>query len=345
MSKIICEVCGTSFPDTASQCPICGSVHTAAAMGVGQTDETREEREFVPTRGGRFSRSNVKKRNAAMNKRYEEEDEETEEAAAPVRTVKSGKSGKKSKSPAFVVLLLLLVAALAVGAYFGVSYLREHPEFSLFPKGTTPVATKPQETPPAGTTPVQTDPVQTTAPVPTGVPCTELRLSDSSLEFTAVGKAWMLGVEVEPLDTTDEVTFASSNEEVATVTEMGRIVAVAPGEASIWVVCGDVVQECKVICSFDPVEPTDLTEPTEPSETAPQVDSVKLSHTDVTIKVGEGFTITAKGIDTALLKFDMGNNGVATITEAGYIKGVGKGTTTLTVTYNDMSATCTIRVK
>ena len=24
MSKIICEICGTSYPDTAECCPICG---------------------------------------------------------------------------------------------------------------------------------------------------------------------------------------------------------------------------------------------------------------------------------------------------------------------------------
>ena len=31
MSKIICDVCGTSYPDTAEQCPICGCSRDAAA--------------------------------------------------------------------------------------------------------------------------------------------------------------------------------------------------------------------------------------------------------------------------------------------------------------------------
>ena len=26
MSKIICDICGTSYPETATQCPICGCV-------------------------------------------------------------------------------------------------------------------------------------------------------------------------------------------------------------------------------------------------------------------------------------------------------------------------------
>ena len=35
MSKIICDVCGTRYPETAEQCPICGHIRTAA----GKTDQ------------------------------------------------------------------------------------------------------------------------------------------------------------------------------------------------------------------------------------------------------------------------------------------------------------------
>ena len=31
MSKIICEICGTTYPETASHCPICGCSKDAAA--------------------------------------------------------------------------------------------------------------------------------------------------------------------------------------------------------------------------------------------------------------------------------------------------------------------------
>ena len=30
MSKIICDVCGTRYPDTAEQCPICGHIRAAS---------------------------------------------------------------------------------------------------------------------------------------------------------------------------------------------------------------------------------------------------------------------------------------------------------------------------
>ena len=43
MGKIICDICGTSYPDTAQQCPICGCTREAAAQMLGEDfllDET-----------------------------------------------------------------------------------------------------------------------------------------------------------------------------------------------------------------------------------------------------------------------------------------------------------------
>jgi len=46
MSKIICDICGTSYPETAESCPICGCSRDAAADFLGddfQMEETAEE--------------------------------------------------------------------------------------------------------------------------------------------------------------------------------------------------------------------------------------------------------------------------------------------------------------
>ena len=32
MSKIICDICGTTYPETASHCPICGCAKAGAAQ-------------------------------------------------------------------------------------------------------------------------------------------------------------------------------------------------------------------------------------------------------------------------------------------------------------------------
>jgi len=78
MSKIICEICGTVYPDNSTQCPICGFPakgeetpqlgQVEAALPV-MPDETQV---IEPVKGGRFSNSNVKKRNNAEQPASEE---------------------------------------------------------------------------------------------------------------------------------------------------------------------------------------------------------------------------------------------------------------------------------
>ena len=47
MSKIICEICGTSYPETAECCPICGCSQTDAEKIT--TDETLLEENALDT--------------------------------------------------------------------------------------------------------------------------------------------------------------------------------------------------------------------------------------------------------------------------------------------------------
>ena len=42
MSKIICDVCGTRYPDTAEQCPICGHIRNGAGK-VAEDVQVMEE--------------------------------------------------------------------------------------------------------------------------------------------------------------------------------------------------------------------------------------------------------------------------------------------------------------
>lgn len=66
MSKIICDVCGTSYPESATQCPICGCVRPAEVVTVsseGNPVEMPTSGTYTYVKGGRFSKSNVKKRN------------------------------------------------------------------------------------------------------------------------------------------------------------------------------------------------------------------------------------------------------------------------------------------
>ena len=58
MNKVVCYVCGTSYPENATQCPICGYVQTAESSGSVNSDAGG----YTYVKGGRFSKANVKKR-------------------------------------------------------------------------------------------------------------------------------------------------------------------------------------------------------------------------------------------------------------------------------------------
>ena len=62
MSKIICEICGTVYPDNATQCPICG--YPRKGEQKQEPVETEEVAAAVSaaerTKGGHFSNNNVK---------------------------------------------------------------------------------------------------------------------------------------------------------------------------------------------------------------------------------------------------------------------------------------------
>ena len=60
MSKIICDVCGTSYPESANQCPICGCVRSGDAVTVrGDTNNTEVNTtgNYTHVKGGRFSKA------------------------------------------------------------------------------------------------------------------------------------------------------------------------------------------------------------------------------------------------------------------------------------------------
>ena len=64
MSKVICDLCGTSYPETSNQCPICGTARPVQSVAVNDTD--KESGGYTYVKGGRFSKANVRKRNQGV---------------------------------------------------------------------------------------------------------------------------------------------------------------------------------------------------------------------------------------------------------------------------------------
>lgn len=75
--------------------------------------------------------------------------------------------------------------------------------------------------------------------------CTGVDVSPSSVTFDEIGDTQTLTVVLTPADTTDTVSYASSDETVCTVSD-GVVTCVGVGTATITVTCGSVSDTCTV---------------------------------------------------------------------------------------------------
>ena len=105
MSKIICDVCGTSYQDSAQQCPICGCVRPSAAEADVLTNDHQFQKseKYTYVKGGRFSKANVQKRNQALLH------ENTNDTTNVEKSASKGGKGDKGLVIAACALLLAIV--------------------------------------------------------------------------------------------------------------------------------------------------------------------------------------------------------------------------------------------
>lgn len=331
MEKVICDVCGTDYPETAAQCPLCGC---ARADG-GQTSAGNTEEGYTYTKGGRFSKSNVRKRLKAAqiqpvpveipvrNTEPEEDPEYDDYDEDEVDEEPSSNRGL------IVIVVLLLMAIIAVSSYIAIVH------FDIF--GGSDV------TKPVGTTAPPQSTTAPTGPSSVEIPCTGLTVN-AQLDLTEKGKTAQLSFSATPIDTTDKVTFSSSNKSVATVDAFGKVTAVGSGEAVITVSCGAFVKECKVTCDFSSAEkPSDPTQPSEPQE--PVLELKLKSPCDFTVKIkGYTFSIYNGEIDVNEITWSSDDESIATV-KNGRVTCVGVGTTNIRAVYKGQVATCIIRNK
>lgn len=346
MSKIVCDVCGTRYPDTAEQCPICGYANVAESHAEASEPVEEVVRDSRPkVKGGRFSKSNVRKRNQEAPRRETRPEpvKERPQKKQPEPVVFEDEEGyvqqPRRKSGVFlnVLLILVILALLAVTAYIAVEYFL--PNALDFGPGTE--ITEPSE---------QTDPTVTedVTEEPT-VPCTGLTLDVSEVVLDNEGQAYLLNVVVTPGDTTDQLTYISSDESVATVNGEGRVTAVSDGEAVIYILCGDQSLECTVRCDLiketeEPTEPP-TEEPTEePTEPLKKV-KLGVKTSDLTFRAyNQQVTINLTcDLKNTEVTWRSENEKIATVDEKGIITRVGKGTTHVIGTYGDQEVKIIVR--
>lgn len=328
MSKIICDVCGTVFPETAAQCPICGCAKSPTAQAVNQEDNQPKGENaggYTYVKGGRFSKSNVKRTASGAA---------PERQAAPQRRTPRERAPKEqpegSNKGLIAVVAILLIAIVVVAVYIGVTVFLSDLGGKPDTDGTQ--APSASETGPAGDE---------------TVPCTEIKLGALTVEFQNETDKLLLAPEVLPANTTDKLLFSSENPAVATVDQNGLILPVAHGQTVITVTCGNATAQCAVICSFGEPEPTDP--PTEPMPTAPAGFVLKLE----TYKGSGEITISEYGGSHQLFKEKDGvkpsdilwtssDPAIATV-ENGKVVGMSRGKCTITAQIGDQIAECLVR--
>lgn len=379
MRKIVCEVCGTSYPETASACPICGSARSVDARILvdDSGDSSPETPTYTYVKGGRFSKKNVRKRNAMKNNPGRREEipvrkaakprpaptgqkaerkpviqEPVSETVSPKPTATVNPAPEKEAAPApqkkaaqavrssesrkgngglVAAIAVLAIIVVGLGAYLG---LRQFAPEVLANIGLG--------------TPTET----ATEPSMKVLPCTDLVLVDSTVTLDRLGATWKISAVPTPADTTDTVTFVSSNPDVATVTLDGQVTAVSAGTATITVTCGNVSKSCTVRCSFanastapstkPSTAPSATTEVTTAPTTLPPID-LTLNRDDFTLTyAGEEWMLMDDKDAAKLVTWTSDDTDVCTVKD-GLVTAVGSGAAKIIATYNGKSVECWVR--
>lgn len=348
MNKIICDICGTTYPSSAECCPICGCSATAAAELLGSNEQYEDFREETRAKTDSVPVSYRKKEIFDFD---EVNTEETPEAEEDEQDYDAEDEEEAPRYNTFVVILLtvLIVLLLGAAAFVFVRYFLPN----MGAEETVPTTALIQET-------------EDTAPAtePT-VPCERMFMTNASIaELNAEGQQFLLHIKVMPENTTDKIVYTSADESIATVTEDGKITAVSEGETVVYISCGESFIDCPVIVKYveETVPPTtEAVEETVPAtaeaEQSPEETTaaennapansnvtLKLKKTDIQLGVYYAFQLE---LDCELAPEDVTWSSehphIAKVDEKGNVTAVKEGTTSISAKYGDQEVQCIVR--
>lgn len=345
MSKVICDVCGATYPDTENQCPICGTAKTGAS---GADTQAQTGSDYAYVKGGRFSKSNVQKRNGGERElprtTVPEKEKPTRqkpakaerERPAPVRRErKRQREDEPSNNIGLIIIVIILVLAIVAVCVFIAMELLDRQGLELPLPGTTSSQNSDQTTP-SGSTGIGG---------PVSIPCTGLRLPVVEHTFREVGAELLIEPDVQPENTTEDVLYFTSDPRIATVDASGKVTAVADGEAIIYVACGSYKVQMNIVCNVGvtPPEPTDPSEPTDPTLPPEPPVVLELNRKDFSLSgYNSSWNLYSGDIDRTAITWTSSNEAVA-IVENGKVIAKGNGVATITAEYEGQKATCIVR--
>lgn len=157
-----------------------------------------------------------------------------------------------------------------------------------------------------------------------------VELSDENITLTKIGDSYKLAYTITPAGASDDITWSTSDPDVATVDNDGTVTAVGDGTCTITLTVGDLKAECLVTV-----------------DTKVPAESVTLSDTDLTITEKDGthtLTYTVTPADTTdPVSWSSSNEAVATV-DNGVVTAVANGTCIITLTVGDLKAECQVNV-
>lgn len=238
MSKVICDVCGTSYPDTAAQCPICGFVCASAQQGTPTDAGNKPDSGgYTYVKGGRFSKSNVRRRNGG---------------AAPVKRSSgqnkrpSPKKRSDSNKGLIITAAILALAIVAVVIFITLRYFIIPENEAKKSGGSSVTATQGSEKKEIACTGISTG------------------LDGDKIVLKELGETADIKITIEPGDCTDQEIKVDNTNSSAVKADINdktiTLTALAKGDADITIRCGD--QSCVVFvsCDFDPTLTLSATE-------------------------------------------------------------------------------------
>lgn len=334
MSKVICDICGTTYPETADRCPICGAPRSENTQSAAAGAAAAAAEAPAKVKGGRFSTSNVKKRNSDA------------QSAAKGGKQGSGDGPDKVNRALLIVLLALLLAIVCVMVFIVVRFFPGNGGSST---ESTPPAISTDSTATTGSEET-TQPTESEAPAQ--IPCVSLRLQQTLYMLTTDSPTASISVTASPENTTDTVVFVSDDPSVVSVSEDGTLTAVGSGNATITITCGQTTVQCVVV--VDVAEPTTATEDTQPTEeteesteatepsTEPPVAAFTLDTYDVTMRYPEESFTFHPSVSVENITWSSDDPSIATV-ENGRVTAVGTGITIVRAQYGGQERECIIR--
>ena len=138
---------------------------------------------------------------------------------------------------------------------------------------------------------------------------------------------YQLTAGLNPMDSTDEVIWSSSDEKIAKVDKTGNVEAISAGEAVITAKSGEKTAICKVTVNIP-------------------ITSIYLNKTSIELNsIGDSYHLNASYYPSdadGAITWKSDDEGIASVDQTGKVTAVGKGTTTITVSCGKVKDTCTI---